>query len=186
MPAPSRQQGASLLIAMIFLIFMSIFALSAYKGSIGNLRIVGNMQAEQESVAVAQMAIEKTISNSLFVTKPIEVAATPVAVDIDGNGSIDYSARLNPQPKCYSTKPIKSSELNQALATDRVCMTSSVVQQSGIIIAGSGVMAGDSLCANSAWNIGAVVEDVRTGTKVSVNQGIGVRVLQTDAASFCL
>ena len=182
----SRQRGATLVIAMIFLIFMSIFAISAYKSSIGNLRIVGNMQAEQESVAVAQMAIEKTISTSLFTTNPAVVAATPVDVDIDGNGTNDYSARLNPQPKCYTTKAIKTNELNPALATDRPCLTSSVVQQGGLIIAGGGVTAGDSLCANSAWNVGAVVEDVRTGAKVSVNQGIGVRVLQTDAATFCL
>lgn len=186
MTSRSRQQGATLVVAMIFLILMSLFAISAFKGSTGNLRIIGNMQAEQESVAVAQKAIEKTLSSSLFTTNPAAVAATPVAVDIDGNGSNDYTAKLNPQPKCYRTKAIKSTALNPALTADLACMKSSVVQQGGLDIPDAAADAGNSLCANSEWNVGATVEDLRTGTKVTVNQGVAVRVLQTDAANLCL
>jgi hypothetical protein len=181
-----RQQGATLLVAMIFLILMSLFAISAFKGSIGNLRIVGNMQARQESVAVAQKAIEQTISSSLFTTNPASVAATPIQVDIDGNGSNDYTATLNPQPKCYRTKAIKSNDLDMALAADRQCMKSGTDPNTGLDIPDAAADAGNSLCANSEWNVGATVEDLRTGTKVTVNQGVAVRVLETDAANLCL
>ena len=181
----AHQQGVTLLIAMIFLILLSLFAVSAFKNSTGNLRIVGNMQSRQEAIAVGQKALEKTLSSSEFSTNPAGVASSPVTVDIDGNGTVDYIANLNPQPHCYRTKPIKSSELNPALAADRSCMKSSVTQQGGLDVSNAEAEAGNSLCANSEWNIGAQVVDARSGAKVVINEGVGVRVLETDAADFC-
>ena len=45
--------------------------------------------------------------------------------------------------------------------------------------------AGNSLCANTEWNVRAEVADARTGAKVAVNQGVAIRVLETDAANSC-
>lgn len=186
MKLKTTQQGATLVIAMIFLILMSLFAVTAFKNSTSNLRIVGNMQSRQEAIAVGQKALEQTISSAYFTTNPANVAATPVQVDIDGNGTVDYTATLNPQPHCYRTKAIKSNELNPSLPADLACMKSSTVQQGGLDTPDAAASAGNSLCANSEWNIGAKVVDVRSGTKVIVNQGIAVRVLETDAANACL
>ncbi|HAL39750.1 MAG TPA: hypothetical protein DCP03_17240, partial [Polaromonas sp.] len=61
MTSKAHQRGATLLVAMIFLILMSLFAISAFKSSTGNLRIIGNMQSRQEAIAVGQKAIEDTI-----------------------------------------------------------------------------------------------------------------------------
>lgn len=186
MKAKKYQHGVTLAVTMIFLILISLFAVTAFKNSTGNLRIVGNMQSRQESIAVAQKALEQTISSTYFTTNPADVAATPVLVDIDGDGTIDYRATLNPQPHCFRTKAIKSSELNPTLAADLSCMKSGTVQLGGLDTPDAAADAGNSLCANSEWNIGAQVVDVRSGTKVVVNQGIAVRVLQTDAANACL
>jgi len=186
MTSSFKQQGATLVMTMIFLILMSLFAISAFKGSVGNLRIVGNMQARQESIAVAEKAIEKTISSTLFSTNPSSVAATPVQIDIDGNGSVDYTATLNPQPNCYRTKAIKSLDLNPALEADLQCMKSTVVSTGGLDAIDAAADAGNSLCANSEWNIGATVADLKSGATVTVKQGVGVRVLEADAANLCL
>ena len=186
MKAKKYQQGVTLTVTMIFLILISLFAVTAFKNSTGNLRIVGNMQSRQESVAVAQKALEQTISSAYFTTNPADVAATPVLVDVDGDGTIDYRATLNPQPHCYRTKAIKSSELNPTLAADLACMKSGTVQQGGLDTPDAAADAGNSMCANSEWNIGAQVIDVRSGTKVLVNQGVAVRVLETDAVNACL
>ena len=186
MKRKTPQQGATLVVAMIFLILMSLFAVTAFKNSTGNLRIVGNMQSRQEAIAVGQKAIEQTISSSYFTTNPANVAATPVQVDIDGNGTMDYTATLNPQPHCFRTKAIKSNELNPSLPADLACMKSSTVQQGGLDIPNAAADAGNSLCANSEWNVGAQVVDLRSGTKVELNQGIAVRVLETDAANSCI
>jgi len=186
MKSKATQQGVTLVVAMIFLILLSLFAASAFKSSTGNLRIVGNMQSRQEAIAVGQKALEKTISSSEFSSNPAGVAATPVTVDIDGNGTVDYTATLNPQPHCYRTKPIKSNDLNPDLAADRSCMKSSGTLQGGLDIPDAAAEAGNSLCANSEWNIGAQVVDARSGAKVIINEGVGVRVLETDAANSCL
>ena len=186
MTMPHKQSGATLVIAMIFLILMSLFAVSAFNSSNSNLKIIGNQQSRKEAIAVGQMAIEKTISSSLFTSQPDLVAATPVNVDIDGRGTATYQATLNPQPKCYRTKAIKSNALNPALDADLSCMKTAVVQQGGLDTADAASTAGDSLCADSEWNIGAQVVDLRSGTKIVVNQGVAVRVLETDAANACL
>lgn len=186
MNTPHRQRGATLLVAMIFLVLMSLFAISAYKSSTGNLRIVGNMQSRQESIAVAQKAIEDTISSSLFTTNPEQVAANPLEVDIDGDGVTDYTASLDPTPACYRTKPIKSTDLNPDLDADLACMKSGTVQLGGIDGPGASSTAGNSLCANSEWNVSAEVVDAKTDTRVVVNQGVAVRVLEADAENLCL
>lgn len=178
------QKGATLIIAMIFLIIMSLFAVNAFKSSTSNLKIIGNMQARQESIAVGQKAIEETISSSLFTINPKLVADTPVSVDVVGNG-VPYVARLNPVPNCFRTKAIKSTELNLAVPADLACMRSSKVEQGGLDLVDTEAGAGDSLCANSEWNLGATVADPQTGTQITLNQGVAVRVLLADAENFC-
>ncbi len=184
-PAQSRQRGISLVVTMIFLIVMSMFAVNAFNSSSSNMRIVGNMQARQESIAAAQQAVEQTISSTLFTSNPAGVSANPVAVDIDGDGNADYSAQLTPQPRCYRAKAIKTSELNPGTAADIACLRSGVVQNSGLDTPDAAADAGNSLCANTEWNIRAEVTDTRTSARVAINQGVSVRVLETDAANSC-
>ena len=180
-----KQKGATLIMAMIFLILMSLFAISSFKNSIGNLRIVGNMQSRQEVIAAAQMALEKILSSSEFTSNSVGVALTPINIDIDGNGTVDYITTVNPQLHCYRTRAIKSSELNPAVAADRSCMTSGKTQDGGLDFPNVELLAGNSLCANSEWNISAQVFDARSDTKIVINQGVGIRVLETDLANLC-
>ena len=185
-PTPARQRGATLLVAMIFLLLISLFAVSAFKSSTSHLRIVGNMQVRQESVAAAQQAIEQTISNSLFTISPQQVAASPVGVDLDGDGKTDYTAQLNPTPRCYRTQPIKTAQLNPDVPADQACMQSAALQQSGIEMPDMGTTSGNSLCAHSEWDVSAKVTDARTGSDVVVHQGVLVRVLEANANADCL
>lgn len=181
---PARQRGATLVIALIFLVLMSLFAMSAFDNSNANMRVVGNTQARQEAVAAAQVAVEQTLSSPAFSSTPDSVAANPVLVDVDGNGTADYQAQLTPRPTCFRAKPIKTAELDPALPADLACMRSGVVTTGGLETAGA-AYAGNSLCAHSEWNIRAEVVDERTGAKVAVNQGVAVRVLETDIANAC-
>lgn len=181
----SRQRGATLVVALIFLVLMSLFAINAFMGSSTNLRVVGNMQVRQEAVAAAQDALEATISSTAFALAPATVAAAPVNVDIDGNGSTDYVVRITPQPSCYRVMPIKNNQLNPNVAADRECIVSSLMRNSGIDTSEASVSSDDSLCASTEWNLRAQVTDNRTGALVAVNQGVGIRVLSSDAATSC-
>lgn len=179
------ERGVTLIVVMIFLVLMSFFAISAFNNTNGNLRIVGNAQYRQEAINAAQIAIEQTLSSALFSTDPGAVAASPVLVDIDGSGGTVYSATLTPQPKCYRAKTLKVSDLNPAIATDLSCMADGSVQNSGLDIAGATAGTGDSLCADTEWNIRAQVTYARTNTKVAINQGVSLRTLAADASNSC-
>ncbi len=182
---PQRQEGAALFAVLVLLFVMGWFALSAFRISTQQLQIVGNGQAEQQATAAAQRAIDLTISSNAFSKDPAGVAQIPVSTDIDGDGHDDFTAKLEPKPKCIRVRPIKTMELDIAKAADRVCLQSSGASGSVIVRPGAVVAAGDSLCANSEWNVVAAVSDPTTNTSVTVQQGVAVRVVASDAKNYC-
>jgi hypothetical protein len=184
-PAPARQRGAALFVVLVLLFAMAWFALSAFRISSQQLQIVGNTQADMQAAAAAQRAIDVTISSRDFATNPAAVARVPVATDVDGDGTADLVAKLEPAPKCIRTRPIKTMELDVMKATDRVCLQSSGSGGSLITAPGAVVGAGDSLCANTEWNIAAAVADATSGSTVTVNQGVTVRVVASEAKNHC-
>lgn len=183
--ARGAQRGVSLLIALILLAAITFLSVSAFNAGTTNLRAVGNTEFRQEAQSAAQAAIELTISNNLFATDPAGVAGAPVDVDIDGDGTVDYRPVLQPPPACTRVHVLRMTELDAAIEADLACMGSGVSRTSGIDSADAATEAGKSLCANAEWRIRAQTADARTGTVVAVNQGIGVRILETDAENFC-
>ena len=181
----SSERGTALVVALIFLILMSLFAISAFDGSSTNLRVVGNMQSRQEAIGAAQLAVEQTISTPTFSTNPDIVAANAVNVDVDGNGTADYRVTMTPQPNCYRARPIKTVELDATLPADLACMKSGVVNDGGLDDGEAGAISGNSACWNTEWNVRAEVVDQRSGAEVAMNQGVAIRVAETDASNSC-
>jgi type II secretory pathway pseudopilin PulG len=182
-----RQRGATLLVVMVILIAMTWFALSGYRLSSQHLQIVGNSQARQQALAAAQRAIEETISSNLFTVNPAAIAAAPIATDIDGDGTPDFTAMLTPQPKCYRVHIIKTSELDISSSADRVCLRSAG-GGGGVVVAQPGFLpsvTGNSSCANTEWNVAARVDDARSGSSLTVQQGVAIRSEAVNASNFC-
>ncbi len=179
-----QQRGVTLVVALVMLGALALMAAWAVRSSVNNVRIVGNGQARQEAFNVAQAAIERTISAPTFSQQPDAVAANPVTVDLDGDGVADLSATLSPAPTCYRLRVVRTSELDANVAADLNCMKSSAAQTSGLEVSGSTANT-DSLCADSEWNLRAVVTDPRSGAQVVVNQGVAARGLITDALNAC-
>jgi hypothetical protein len=165
---------------------ISLLAVSTLRTTNMNLKVVGNMQSRGEALHAAQQAIETVISTPLFIADPENSvlnpcgAANTLCTDLDGDGRPEYITRLNPAPSCVSVKVIKASELNLASAEDLSCAASRA-QQSGV----AGVASGDSLCADTAWDITAETHSTFSRTKVTVTQGIAVRVSAVDADTLC-
>jgi hypothetical protein len=180
-----RERGAALFVVLVLLMTMLWFALSAFRIGGQGIQIVGNVQAEHQATAAAQRAIDQTISSNLFTKDPAAVAAAPIPTDIDGDGSADFTAQLDPVPKCYRVRPIKTMELDIDKAADRVCLQSSGGTGNLFDVPGAPVGAGDSLCAYSEWNVGARVNDPVTRTNVAVSQGVGIRVEKANADNYC-
>lgn len=180
-----RQRGATLIITMIFLVIMSLMAVTAINLTTTNARITGNAQLRNEALSAAQVALAKTISSTEFATNPQAIAKAPFDVDINGDGKVDYIVKRDPQPKCNKVKTIKSNQLDPTIPADLGCMGTSQVQNSGVDSASLGASGGDTMCANSEWNIRAYVQDPASNTVVAINQGVGLRVLITDADAAC-
>lgn len=184
--APRRQRGAALLVVMVMLLLLAWMGLSAFRMTGQHIQIVGNTQSRVLATAAAQRAIEQTISSDQFARDPGAVAASPITTDVDGDGTPDLTATLDPRPRCARVRPIKTAELDVRRSGDRVCLQSSdaggllMVERPAAVVA-----SGDSLCAASEWDISARVEDAHTGAAAAVQQGIGIRVAKADADSFC-
>jgi Tfp pilus assembly protein PilX len=188
------QYGATLLVALIMLVLLTLFAVSALNTSTTNLKAVGNMQARTEALNAAQQVVETAISSSQFTTTPADAVLNPCGTAntlcIDGAGnfvssptdpSVLYTVRLTPQPACVSVRAIKTSELNLALSADQKCVAGQS-QQHGV----AGAVSGDSLCANSVWDITAESVAAVSGAKVTVTQGVGQRISVDDMSTSCL
>lgn len=181
------QGGATLLIALIMLVLLTLFAVSALNTGTANLKIVGNMQARSEATATAQQTIETVLSSPTFISNPANAvlnacgAANTTCTDINGDGVADYTTRLTPQPRCVFVRPIKVVELNLTNTEDLGC-SSGQAQSFGV----SGSATGDSLCANTVWEITAVTTGNNSAATATVTQGIGVRVSIDDTATSCI
>jgi hypothetical protein len=100
--ARQRQQGTTLLIALIFLVILTLFAVSGMNTGVINLRTANNSQLVLEAEFAAQQQVEALMNNvSNFMTV---AAGTTTLVDVNGDGVADYSVVTQP-PKCLSTVP---------------------------------------------------------------------------------
>ena len=163
-----KQAGATLLVALVMLVILTLFAITAINFTNINTKIVGNTQLKKEAEAASQQAIEQVISTD-FTTNP---QPSTVNIDINNDGTNDYAVAV-PAPACLVSLPIKLVNLDIAKTDDRPCFASGKVTTSGYVGAASG---GASLCSNTQWDVQATVTDPNSGAKVTTHQGISKRV----------
>jgi Tfp pilus assembly protein PilX len=182
-----KQRGATLFIALIMLLLITMLAVSAFHSSVISLKLVGNMQSRTEALNAAQHAVETVISSPQFIAMPANAVLNPcgtantLCTDVTGDAQPEYITRLVPAPACVAVKAIKVSELRLAIAEDLGCAAGQS-QQFGVM----GVSSGDSLCANTVWDITADATGTATPTRVTVTQGVAVRISADDMATSCL
>lgn len=167
----NAQKGSTLLVAMIMLIALTLFAVSAINLSTTNLHIVGNMQARAEAAAAGQQALEQVISSNFTVDPTTVSAASPIAVTI---GGVTYNAVVT-APVCQYNKPLLNSDLNFADPKDQPCFSSGTAQNTGIVTP-SGTGSTQSWCYKQQWEAQSTVTDIPTGTAVVQHQGVTLRV----------
>jgi Tfp pilus assembly protein PilX len=186
-PAKRRQRGATLVIALVMLILLTLLAVSSFTVGKGSLEVVGNMQARNQAIDAAQSAIEEAISNTHFFETPDAVFPVPCAgantrcTDVNGDGVNDITVTLTPQPTCIEAHIIPMSDLNLSNPDDAGC-TVGAPQNFGV--AGTAT-SGNSLCADSVWRISAVATDAVTRAHATVTQGVAVRVRADNVAASC-
>ena len=180
---PRSDRGVTLIVVLIFLLLITMFSVSAMRASTTNLRVTQNMAARQEATGAAQAGIETTISTPAFQAASAAVATT-VNVDIDGDNVNDYAATVTPPATCSKIRALKNIELPRNAATG--LPTTAWIRcdsgqaggaggvGTGLIEGGTATVTGLSFCVETYWNLSAAVADARTGTNVTVNQGVAV------------
>ena len=165
-PLARRQRGSTLLMGLIMLVLLTLMGLASVNMATSNLKVVGNMQYQQEALAAAQVSLNKVLSKGSYFSDP-STSPTSDAVDMTGDGVADYTVALTP-PCILSTKDILVSELSLTIADDLLCMSSSVVKNTGIM--GQATGAAKSDCANVTWRVTASVSDTSSKAAVSLTQ----------------
>jgi hypothetical protein len=191
-----RQRGSILLVAIIFLVFFTLIAISIFKGSLTSVQAIGNMQWRNEAIAAANETIDALLSSKdAEFTAPTFDSNKTFSYDANGDGIKDIylsfpEVKLSPTdtakkgPRCMRMQPIPSKDLSPKNQEDINCMGGESGSYGlGITVDGSTdiIAPGISLCSNTEWQITLYAEDKVTNTSVDVTQGVGVRVLTSDA-----
>lgn len=140
------QRGATLVIALILLVILTLFGISAISTGLINLRIARNTQVVTEAQMAAQRVIDAKISDLASFTSPASAASTGVAIDATGGGTT-YSVSFA-QPDCFYIKPAPG--YSYALAPQAP--------------------------KDTTWRLVATATDTSTGASVEVRQGVKVRL----------
>ena len=153
----SHQHGATLIVSLIMLVVLTLLVVSGIRFSSSNMRIAGNMQAQEEAATLAQQVIEQIISNNDFTKTP----PLPQNFDINNDSVNDFTVTI--AATClHSLQALR----NEPIPND--CF-------------GEGTPA----CFWSGWNVQSVARDIKTGATATINQGINVLIGRTSALMNC-
>jgi type II secretory pathway pseudopilin PulG len=172
-PSRASQRGFTLVMTLIFLVIFMLFAISMVSSSMINTKVAANQQYRLEAGTVAQQGIEQVMSQP-FTRVPI-TSVTSVAVDVNGDGINDFTAKVA-APVCTGSKPILNQDLDATNPNDLGCMFSGSGQNTGILLPGGGAVPAPP-CSATQWDIASTVTDPNTSASVTLHQGVSVRVL---------
>lgn len=168
-----KQVGQTLIVALVMLVVLTLLVVSAIRAGNTNLRIVGNMQLQEEVSAAARQATEQVMGGN-FTANP---ATQTINVDINLDGSADYTASVS--PICTGSITITNADLDPNLAADLPCVSSGAAQQTGLMVSGPAAtttLAGQSWCYLQQWELQTEVNDSNTGATATTVQGVALRV----------
>ena len=173
--SPHRQRGITLFVALVLLVMVTLLAVSSFRVSNTNLKLVASMQGKNEAVAAATSAIELALSSSQFAEDPVLVGSTPIKVDLDGDGNPEYTVNMTPKPTCLKARPTNPADLDVSKPEDRSCFGSSLIEQAKQATS----------CAETVWEIAATTKDTVTLAETTVRQGVAIRTSTTEAEGAC-
>lgn len=172
----NKERGITLVVTLIMLVIMTLLAIAAINMSTNNLKVVGNMQLQQEATNAAQSAVNQILSKGSYLSDP---TSAPTSVTV-GN----YTVAIVP-PCLKSATTLFESDFPKPLSTeDQKCIPSS--QWTWV----NGVAMSD--CARATFQITATVNDPSTKAQVKIVEGASMRMdrviadaYKNDAAKRC-
>lgn len=145
-PTLQQQRGLTLVIALIFLVILTMFAISGVNTGIVNLRTANNQQMVLEAEAAAQQQIE-VVLNSVTPFETVAASPTTTNVDANGDGYNDFTVVQVP-PKCLSIQPAPGYSYEFAASAPK----------------------------DTVWEVVATATDNVFGASVALRQGVKIRM----------
>lgn len=167
----SGQRGVTLVVSLIMLIVLTLLVVSAIRFGNINLKIAGNAQSEVEANAAAQVAIEQTLSMINAADKPSDIAAQPALSVSTGGTTIKVAVAA---PACQLSKNIITTELDPSSPNDQPCFEGPAADP--IFDKDGNPVAQPTACRDQQWDVSASVDDSSTGAKLTMLQGVALRV----------
>jgi Tfp pilus assembly protein PilX len=175
--------------ALIFLVLLTLLAVTTFHVGRSSLQIVGNFQHRNDVLAAAQEAIEEAISTTRLVLSPGTIYLVPCTnpntrcVDVNGDGTNDVTVELTPTPTCVKAQAVKNRQLviTSATSPDLACTVSPPPGTGGVV----SIPSGNSFCADTIWEVRAVASDSVTKAQTTVTEGVAVRVKTDTVATYC-
>lgn len=152
-----RQRGMTLLVSLVLLVLMTLLALVAIRLTTGNLRVVGNMQLQQEATSAAQAAVNTVISTSSNLTNP---SLSPTTMNVDVNGTTYTVGLTQPCLVGLQNLDLLPSDPDATICTDTAVWPNP--SQTG--------------CALTTWQLTGTVNDADSGAFAEVTQGVNMRM----------
>jgi Tfp pilus assembly protein PilX len=190
-----QQRGVTLIISLIMLVLLTIMALTTFNIGKSSLQVVGNAQDQAQVLNAAQTMLNQIVSAPTFADAPgsvldnsncpvgVTAPANSRCVDLYGDTKTVIVVAMAPQPVCLQAAaiPASSLNLNDVNSEDWGC----TVGEGGSGFGIEGAQAGDSLCANSVWEINAAASDPVSRAQAVVTQGVSMRVSKDAVTTAC-
>ena len=155
----ARQRGATLMVALIMLVMLTLFAVTMIRSGNVGLKVVGNQQTQKLMEAAAQQALEQVISNlGNFDAVNVVAPTTTVAQRVCINSTTPV---VIPPTTCPSGTQVDVAPV-RCISTVRSQFDSLTSPQATY---------------DNVWEVVATVQDSLTGARAVYHQGVKVRML---------
>lgn len=210
---PSKQRGATLIVALVMLVLLTLLSLSAMNSTTTSIQVVGNAQFREEANAAAQESIEKKISIQDIATSEEVVTFGAATYTVTTSSTCLNTLPVTPAEKAQmKTDAVAAAAAAAAAATAAstaaeiaaaetlaayadamnegaiACNSSAVATDPGIVTA-LGVMAASGGSAERCYkenrNYRAAVNDTNTGASIIVHQGVYSFAAPADLTAVC-
>jgi hypothetical protein len=159
-----RQQGVTLIVALIMLVLITLMVTTAFTLTTTNLKSVGNMQFRNESIAAANKATEQVIGTYFDAAMATLPAAQTITFDVNNDGTPDYSVAVASPVCVQATKLPATSTIPCNPDYPLLCPSSNY---------------------STLWNIESTVTDPVSGSSVRIHQGVRKEVTQLQCNAVC-
>jgi Tfp pilus assembly protein PilX len=189
-----RQRGITLIISLIMLVLLTIMALTSFNIGKSSLQVIDNAQQQTQVLNAAQTMLNQVVSSPAFTEAPgnvldnsncpagVAAPANSRCIDLHGDGKTVIVVALVPQPVCVQATPVPATALNLSTqnSEDWGC-TAAIRTEHGI----EGLETGDSLCADSMWELNAQAREPVSSARAAVTQGVSMRVSRDSVETAC-